>query len=72
MIAEIWGGEVPGPQRAGLGRLWHKGPQRPQGEGMPRAIGDIVRDMLAPEPERRTGDLSYVAEALRSQRQQMG
>ena len=67
MIAEIWGGAVPGPQRAGLGRLWHR---QVQGEGMPRAIGDIVRDMLAPEPSRRTGDLSYVAEALRSQRQQ--
>jgi hypothetical protein len=37
---------------------------------MPRAIGDIVRDMLAPDPSRRTGDLSYVADALRSQRRQ--
>jgi tetratricopeptide (TPR) repeat protein len=69
MIAEVWGGDVPGPQRGGFGRLWHK---NAQGEGMPRAIGDIVRDMLAPEPEGRTGDLSYVAEALRSQRRQMG
>ncbi|WP_083238211.1 protein kinase domain-containing protein [Methyloceanibacter marginalis] len=50
MIAEIWGGAVPGPQRAGLGRFWHR---QAQGEGMPRAIGDIVRDMLA--PERRAG-----------------
>ena len=41
-----------------------------QGEAMPRAIGDIVRDMLAPDHSRRTGDLSYVAEALRSQRRQ--
>lgn len=67
MIAEIWGGEVPGPQRAGLGRLWHKGTQ---GARMPRAIGDIVRGMLEPDPDRRTGDLSYVAEALRNQRRQ--
>jgi serine/threonine-protein kinase len=67
MIAEIWGGAVPGPPPTGFGRLWHRGAQ---GEAMPRAIGDIVRDMLAPDPSRRTGDLSYVAEALRSQRRQ--
>ena len=65
MIAEIWGGAVPAAARGGLGRLWHKDSQ----DGMPRAIADIVRGMLAPDPERRTGDLGYVAEALRSQRQ---
>lgn len=65
MIAEIWGGAV--PSRAGLGRLWHK----ETADEMPRAVGDIVREMLAPDPARRTHDLSYIAEALRSQRQQM-
>src|SRR5680860_1331503 len=65
MIAEIWGGNI--PARGGLGKLWHKDTQ----DEMPRAIGDIVLGMLEAEPARRTGDLKYVAEALRSQAQQM-
>ncbi len=65
MIAEIWGGNI--PARSGLGKLWHKAAQ----DEMPRAIGDIVLGMLEAEPARRTGDLKYVAEALRSQAQQM-
>jgi len=67
MIAEIWGGALPSQGRAGFGRLWHKEAH----EGIPRPIAEMVRGMLAPDPERRTGDLSYVAEALRSQSQQM-
>jgi len=65
MIAEIWGGNV--PARSGLGKLWHREAQNE----MPRAIGDIVLGMLEAEPARRTGDLKYIAEALRSQAQQM-
>lgn len=65
MIAEIWGGNI--PTRSGLGKLWHREAQ----DEMPRAIGDIVRGMLEAEPARRTGDLKYVAEALRSQARQM-
>jgi tetratricopeptide (TPR) repeat protein len=65
MIAEIWGGNI--PARSGLGKLWHREAQ----DEMPRAIGDIVLGMLETDPARRTGDLSYVAEALRSQARQL-
>lgn len=61
MIAEIWGGRV--PTRANLGRLW----KRDAEDGMPRAVGDLVRSMVAAEPERRVTDLNEVAQVLRAQ-----
>jgi len=61
MIAEIWGGEA--PVRQGLGRLW----QRRTADGMPRALQEVVADMLLPDPDKRPSDLSSVAEALRRQ-----
>jgi serine/threonine protein kinase len=59
MIAEIWGGKVPARQT--LGRLW----QREAPDGMPRAVEEMVREMLALDPVQRTADLSHVAETLR-------
>jgi len=64
MIAEVWGGKV--PTRQGLGRLW----QRDAPDGMPRAVEELLRSMLAPDPAQRTADLGYVAEALRRLRQE--
>ncbi len=63
MVAEIWGGSA--PSRGGLGRLW----SRESDARMPRAAADLVRDMSAPAPARRTNDLSYVSQALRNLRQ---
>ncbi|HML91646.1 hypothetical protein [Methyloceanibacter sp.] len=63
MIAEIWGGRV--PTRANLGRLW----KRDAEDGMPRAIGELVRSMVAADPERRLTDLNEVAQVLRAQRE---
>lgn len=64
MIAEIWGGRV--PSRANLGRLW----KRDAEDQMPRAIGDLVRIMTAPDPARRTADLGDVMEILLLQHDQ--
>lgn len=63
MIAEIWGGRV--PTRANLGRLW----KRDAEDGMPRAIGELVRSMVAADPERRMTDLNEAAQVLRAQRE---
>ncbi len=65
MIAEVWGGKV--PARFTLGMLRRGDEKAP----MPRAIREMVRGMLSPNPEDRTSDLAEVAQALRTQRQQM-
>ena len=64
MIAEIWGGKV--PMRQGFGRLWQRGTS----DGMPRAIEELVRCLLAQDPAQRSADLSYVAETLRRKRRE--
>src|SRR5665648_1210522 len=61
MIAEVWGGKL--PSHSALGMLWHK--ETP--DAMPRAIGEMVGDMLTADPARRLSDLKSVAEALRAQ-----
>ena len=65
MIAEIWGGKV--PSRFTLGRLRRANEPAP----MPKEIREVVRGMLRQNPADRTGDLAYVGDALRTQRQQM-
>jgi len=65
MIAEIWGGKL--PSHSALGKLW----QKDAPDAMPRALGDLVGDMLEPDPARRLSDLTSVAQALRAQSQQM-
>jgi hypothetical protein len=64
MIAEIWGGKL--TSHSALGKLW----QKDAPDAMPRDIGDLVGDMLEPDPGRRLSDLSSVAQALRAQSQQ--
>ncbi len=65
MVAEVWDGSV--QSSSGLGRLWSR-----DSEGqMPRDAGELVREMLAPDPARRISDLSSIAQALRSLRQQV-
>ena len=65
MIAEIWGGKL--TSHSALGKLW----QKDAPDAMPRDIGDLVGDMLEPDPARRLSDLSSVAHALRAQSQHM-
>lgn len=65
MIAEIWGGKL--VSHSALGKLW----QKDAPDAMPRDIGDLVGDMLEPDPGRRLSDLSSVAQALRVQSQHM-
>ncbi len=65
MIAEIWGGKL--TSHSALGKLW----QKDAPDTMPRDIGDLVGDMLEPDPGRRLSDLSSVAQALRAQSQHM-
>ena len=65
MIAEIWGGKV--PSRFTLGMLR----RADQPTLMPRAIREVVRDMLRNDPERRTSDLKQIAGQLRAQHRLM-
>ena len=65
MIAEIWGGKV--PSRFTLARMRRANEPAP----MPKEIREVVRGMLRQNPADRTGDLAYVGDALRTQRQQM-
>ncbi len=65
MIAEIWGGKM--TSHSALGKLW----QKDAPDAMPRDVGDLVGDMLEPDPGRRLSDLTSVAQALRAQSQHM-
>ena len=65
MIAEVWGGKL--PSHSALGMLWHK--ETP--DEMPRALGEMVGDMLEADPARRLSDLEAIATVLRVQSRQM-
>ncbi len=65
MVAEIWGGKVPSRFTLGVRRRAN------EPTPMPRAIREVVRGMLRQNPEDRTSDLAGIAQALRTQRQQM-